>query len=84
MVSTPDNFFFIDSINKINLDQWNECVGLDHPFTRFEFLSALENSNSASIKTGWKPCHYIEKNKDQKIIAICPLYIKSHSFGDGL
>jgi predicted N-acyltransferase len=82
MVSTPDNFFFIDSINKINLDQWNECVGLDHPFTRFEFLSALENSNSASIKTGWKPCHYIEKNKDQKIIAICPLYIKSHSFGE--
>ena len=82
MVSTSDNFFFIDSINDIILDQWNDCVGLDHPFTRFEFLSALENSQSANIKTGWKPCHYIEKNENQKIIAVCPLYIKTHSFGE--
>ena len=32
MVSTSDNFFFIDSINDINLDQWNDCVGLRSPF----------------------------------------------------
>ena len=82
MVSTSDNFFFVDSINEIRSDQWNDCVGLDHPFTRFEFLSALENSQSANRKTGWKPCHYIEKNENQKIIAVCPLYIKSHSFGE--
>ena len=82
MVSTSDNFIFIDSINDVIIEQWNNCVGLDHPFTRFEFLSALENSNSASIKTGWKPCHYIEKNENQKIIAVCPLYIKNHSFGE--
>ena len=82
MVSTSDNFFFADSINDISLDQWNDCVGLDHPFTRFEFLSALENSQSANTKSGWKPCHYIEKNEDKKIIAVCPLYIKNHSFGE--
>ena len=82
MVSTSDNFFFIDSINKINIDEWNECVGLDHPFTRYEFLSALESSQSANIKSGWKPCHYIEKDKNKKIIALCPLYIKNHSFGE--
>jgi len=82
MVSASDNFLFIDSINKINLNDWNSCVGLDHPFTRFEFLSALENSQSANSKSGWKPCHYIEKNENQKIIAVCPLYIKNHSFGE--
>ena len=82
MVSTSDNFFFIDSINDVISSQWNDCVGLDHPFTRFEFLSALENSHSANTKTGWKPCHYIEKNENQQIIAICPLYIKNHSFGE--
>jgi predicted N-acyltransferase len=82
MVSLSDNFFFIDSINNIDLTDWNECVGLDHPFTRFEYLSALENSQSANTKTGWKPYHYIEKNENQKIIAICPLYIKTHSFGE--
>ena len=82
MVSTSDNFYFVDSINEINLNQWNDCVGLDHPFTRYEFLSALENSQSANVKNGWKPCHYIEKNENQKIIAVCPLYIKNHSFGE--
>ena len=82
MVSTSDNFLFVDSINDISLDQWNDCVGLDHPFTRFEFLSALEKSQSANIKSGWKPCHYIEKNEHQKIIAVCPLYIKDHSLGE--
>ena len=82
MVSTSDNFFFADSINDISLDQWNDCVGLDHPFTRFEFLSALENSQSANTKSGWKPFHYVEKNENQKIIAVCPLYIKTHSFGE--
>ena len=82
MVSTSDNFLFIDSINEINIDEWNECVGLDHPFTRYEFLSALESSQSANIKSGWKPYHYIEKDKNKKIIALCPLYIKNHSFGE--
>ena len=82
MVGTSDNFFFINSINDISADEWNCCVGLDHPFTRFEFLSALENSKSANTKSGWKPFHYIEKNKNQKIIAVCPLYIKNHSFGE--
>jgi len=82
MVSASDNYCFIDSINKVKLNDWNKCVGIDHPFTRYEFLSALENSNSATKKTGWQAFHYVEKNKENKIIALCPLYIKSHSFGE--
>ncbi|MDC1296618.1 GNAT family N-acetyltransferase, partial [Alphaproteobacteria bacterium] len=82
MVSSSDNFYFINSINKVALEDWNNCVGLDHPFTRYEFLSALENSNSAIKKTGWEAFHYIEENNEKKIIAVCPLYIKTHSFGE--
>ena len=40
MVSPSDNFFFAKSINLIKAKDWNECVGLDHPFTRYEFLAA--------------------------------------------
>ena len=82
MVSKSDNFLFIKSIDKISQEAWNDCVGLDHPFTRYEFLYALEKSGSAVNSTGWQPFHYIEMNKDQRIVAICPLYIKSHSFGE--
>ena len=82
MSSQYSEYFFASSINIINKDDWNSCVGDDHPFTRYEYLHALEESKSVSNKTGWKPHHYIEKNKDNKIVALCPLYIKNHSFGE--
>ena len=75
------NFFFCSSLNLIDKNAWNNCIGDDHPFLQYEFLNGLEKSGSASIKTGWKPYHFIEK-ENEEIIAICPLYIKSHSFGE--
>ena len=74
-------FFFCSSLNSIDKHSWNNCVNDDHPFLQYEFLSALERSNSATTKTGWQPYHYIEMDNDD-IIALCPLYIKSHSFGE--
>ena len=44
MVSETDSFFFSNTIDDISKDDWNDCVGLDHPFTRYEFLQALEKS----------------------------------------
>ena len=82
MVSKTDNFFFSNTIDNISKDDWNDCVGLDHPFTRYEFFQALEKSGSAVITTGWQPFHYIQINNKQKIVAVCPLYLKSHSFGE--
>jgi len=82
VVSCSDNYFFINSVNKINRNDWNDCAGIDHPFTRHEFLSALENSKSANSDTGWRPYHYVEINNDNKVIALCPLYIKNHSYGE--
>ena len=73
--------FFCSSLSNIKSSDWNECVGNDHPFLQYEFLYALEKSNSANTKTGWQPYHYIEQKND-KIISLCPLYIKSHSFGE--
>ena len=64
MVSKTDNFYFVKTINEISKNDWNDCAGLDHPFTRYEFLAALENSESTNSKTGWQPFHYIEKNKE--------------------
>tara|TARA_B100001123_G_scaffold438201_1_gene572600 strand:- start:1019 stop:2173 length:1155 start_codon:yes stop_codon:yes gene_type:complete len=82
MVSQSDNFFFIKSIEEISKDRWNECSGINHPFTRYEFLHALEKSGSTINTTGWQPFHYLQLDKYKEIIAICPLYIKSHSFGE--
>ncbi|MDC0217123.1 GNAT family N-acetyltransferase [Pelagibacteraceae bacterium] len=82
MPSLKSDFFFIDSLKKIKKVEWNACVDSDHPFIQYEFLFALEESESACSQTGWKPYHYIERNDDNDIIAICPLYLKSHSYGE--
>ena len=82
MPSTKSVINFIDSLKKVKKNNWNNCVGNDHPFTQYEFLLALEESKSACTQTGWKPHHYVEYDKESKLIAICPLYIKSHSYGE--
>ena len=82
MISPMSEFVFIDSLKKVKKEDWNSCVGSDHPFIQYEFLFALEKSGSACSQTGWKPHHYIEYNDNAEIIAICPLYLKSHSYGE--
>ena len=58
-------FFFCSSLDLIDKDQWNACIDNDHPFLQYEFLNALEKSGSATIKTGWQPHHYIEKDSNE-------------------
>jgi predicted N-acyltransferase len=47
-----------------------------HPFTTYEFFAALEESGSASRKTGWQPAHMLMD------AALMPMYLKSHSYGE--
>ncbi|HSC19819.1 MAG TPA: GNAT family N-acetyltransferase [Rhizomicrobium sp.] len=65
---------------------WNACanpagVRDPHPFTRYEFLDALEKSGSATARIGWRPCHLIVE-QGGSINGLMPLYLKSHSQGE--
>ncbi|HEV2560579.1 MAG TPA: GNAT family N-acetyltransferase [Rhizomicrobium sp.] len=65
---------------------WNACANPvasadPHPFTRYEFFAALEESGSASARTGWRPCHLVIERGD-RIEGLLPLYLKSHSQGE--
>jgi len=54
---------------------------LPYPFTRHAFVCALEDSGSATAKTGWRPLHLLLE-RDGTPIALLPLYLKSHSYGE--
>ena len=82
MSPTRNGYYFESSLANIKKEDWDLCLNDDHPFTQYEFLLALEKSKSACLKTGWQPYHYVEYEKNKKISAICPLYIKNHSFGE--
>jgi len=72
---------FFDSISEIDAQLWNSIVTVKNPFLRHEFLSALEKSNSVSPTTGWKP-HHLVVYDGETAIAIFPLYLKFHSYGE--
>ena len=72
---------FIDSINKVDASKWNTVAGVDYPFTRHEFLKALEDSQATHPNTGWQAQHAL-LYRDNVLIAILPLYIKHHSYGE--
>jgi predicted N-acyltransferase len=70
----------------IGAGAWNACANPDdgddpHPFTRYEFFAACEESRSATPRTGWQPCHLVIEN-DGAITGLLPMYLKSHSQGE--
>ena len=70
------------SLRNIDKNQWNKLNICNHPFTSYEFLNALETSNSVSTKTGWTPKHILVKNAANNLIGASPNYLKMHSYGE--
>jgi uncharacterized protein len=62
---------------------WDACAGADNPFVGHAFLSALEDSGSTGgRRTGWLPQHACFRGEDGRVLAVAPLYAKSHSYGE--
>lgn len=51
------------------------------PFMRHAYLAALHASGSATPATGWDP-HFVTLWCGGELAAACPLYVKSHSYGE--
>ena len=69
-------------LSNVDKNQWNKLNICNHPFTSYEFLNALETSNSVSTKTGWTPKHILVKNAANNLIGASPNYLKMHSYGE--
>ena len=63
---------------------WNALLALQAqptPFMRHEYLTALHESGSATPRTGWTP-RFLSLWQGDVLWAACPLYVKSHSYGE--
>jgi uncharacterized protein len=74
----------VERLRDIARDDWNALLQPDDsPFLDWDWLSAMEESKSATRATGWAPCHVVLRIGPQKsVAAACPLYLKSHSQGE--
>ena len=70
------------SINEIPEHRWNSLVGdAAIPFYRWSWLEALESSGSIIPEQGWQPLH-LALWRDDIPIAVAPLFLKGHSYGE--
>ena len=73
---------------EVDAKAWNALLarqGHPTPFMRHEYLTALHESGSATPRTGWAPRFmtlWEGQGQDAVLVAACPLYLKSHSYGE--
>lgn len=75
----------MSSIDKVDREQWDRVAtsgGEVNPFLLWDFLSALEASQSAVLKKGWLPQHIVMYDEQGDLVGCCPLYLKAHSYGE--
>ena len=80
--SAPLTLTLHAAIAEIPAEDWSRCAGNDNPFINHAFLSAIEDSGSANARTGWLPQHAVLRDAAGAIVAVAPMYAKSHSYGE--
>ena len=72
------------SLQDVDSGAWNTLLAQNShptPFLRYEYLAALHDSGSATPRTGWAP-RFMTLWEGDTLVAACPLYLKSHSYGE--
>ena len=74
------------SLSNIKKADWNRCAknsfSKSNPFVSYEFLDALERSNSLNNDTGWFSTYLIIENERNEIIGCTPSFVKNNSMGE--
>ncbi len=78
------------SFKDIAPESWNSLSGASrlpsatpyNPFISHAFLSSLEESGSATAKTGWLGQHLLLERSDGRLMGAVPGYLKNHSRGE--
>jgi uncharacterized protein len=73
---------WINSLTDIPQSAWDAlALPLKTPFFEWEWLHNMETSGSTTAKTGWLPNH-LTVWRDRALVAVAPLYLKGHSYGE--
>lgn len=72
----------VESLAAIPAAEWNALTADGYPFTRHEFLSALERHRCVGERTGWLPRYLICRGDDGRLLGAAPLYLKFNSYGE--
>ncbi|WP_418131724.1 GNAT family N-acetyltransferase [Variovorax sp. 375MFSha3.1] len=74
----------LPSPSEVSPQAWNALLAAEaepSPFMRHEYLTALNDSRSATPDSGWLP-QFVTLWQGEQLQAACPLYVKDHSYGE--
>ncbi len=71
----------VRKIADVARERWDHLGSGGSPFLRWDWLDCFEQTGCVSDETGWLPHHLIVE-RNQIIIAACPMYLKLHSMGE--
>jgi predicted N-acyltransferase len=69
------------SIEALDARHWNALGAGRNPFTRHEFLAALEQTHCIGAGTGWEP-RYLALRDAGGLAAAAAAFLKTHSYGE--
>jgi predicted N-acyltransferase len=72
----------LNGIGEVAAAEWDACATDGNPFVRHAFLAALEESGSATPRTGWQPAHLVALDAQGRVQGAVPAYFKGHSYGE--
>ena len=71
----------VRKVSAVPRETWDGLLGSGSPFMKWDWLDSFEQTGCVTEETGWLP-HHLVVEKDGKIVAVCPLYLKLHSMGE--
>ena len=86
LINNPGDYGIrvMDHPGQIPQKDWDALLAMQDaptPFMRHAYLCALQDSGSATVKSGWT-AQYLALWHSHHLVAICPLYLKTHSYGE--
>lgn len=76
----------VDSLSGVDSEAWDACANPQgepaNPFVSHAFLNALEESGSATSRTGWLAQHILLEDEAGGLAGCMPMYLKNHSRGE--
>ena len=86
---------FVTALEKIGKCDWQALFDSGQPFTDYDYLLSLEQSDCVGAEQGWQPYHLVIEHitnegtvndnfcqPKAEVVGLMPLYIKSHSYGE--
>jgi predicted N-acyltransferase len=70
-----------EGVAELPAAEWDALVGDESPFLEWAFLSSLEAAGTLETDSGWAPKPLVAR-QDGRLVAACPLYVKTHSEGE--